>query len=142
MKTKLLVLTGFLVLMFACKKDGNQESYYSIPNVPVNISLNLNEPKSYPLGTFGGWIYVDGGSRGIIVYRAAEEYIAYERHTPYESDRDCARVSVDSTNLYAVDDCGSSKFLLLDGSVAEGEASLPLKRYNTSVFSDVLTISN
>jgi nitrite reductase/ring-hydroxylating ferredoxin subunit len=139
---KLWQFSLIVVLLLGCKKNATTDSYYNIPNVPVNITINLNEPSSFNLGTFGGWIYVEGGSRGIIVYRANEEYIAYERHSPHESERVCAVVSVDSTDLYALDECGENKFLLLDGSVAEGKASLPLKRYRTSVFSDILKIEN
>lgn len=129
-------------MSLSCKKDEQEQTYSSIPNVTFDIRVNLNEPSSYAITNIGGWIYLDGGSRGLIVYRTASEFIAYERHTPYQSDLACAFVAVDSTNVYAIDKCSQSRYLLLDGSVAEGKATIPLKRYRTSVFSDVLRIYN
>lgn len=138
---KLSILAVILIIT-SCNKDDRSDEYNVIPNVGVDIHLNLNEPSNYNLTFEGGWIYVPGGSRGIIVYRTLDQYMAYERHTPYQSDRPCAVVEVDSNNVYAVDGCSGTQYLLLDGSVASGPATLPLLRYKTSVFSDVLNITN
>lgn len=132
----------FLVFTsFGCRKDDNP--YSLIPDVRVNESLLLNQPQYFPLGVVGGWMYVNGGSKGIIVYRySIDEFRAYERHSPYRSDETCSKVDVDSLDLIAVERCDSSKFVLSDGSVLEGPAEVPLKQYQTILEGQVLRITN
>ncbi|UTW64601.1 hypothetical protein KFE98_10810 [bacterium SCSIO 12741] len=130
----------FLLILLGCNKQ--DDIYTAIPDVPVNVQLNLNEPSNFNLTVVGGWVYVNGGSRGIIVYRTIDDFVAFERHTPYMSDQDCAQVSVDSTATYANDGCSESQFFLVDGSVVRGPAQLPLKRYQTSHTADILVIRN
>ena len=113
-----------------------------MPEVPVNIYINLSEPAYFGLTVIGGYTYIDGGSRGIIVYRTSDEYKAYERHTPYESEKPCAQVSVDSTATFMVDECSGSRFYLIDGSVERGPATIPLKQYFTSENQGSLRIYN
>lgn len=140
-KLKFILLLLSVMLFVNCNKNNN-DIYTAIPAVEVDLFLNLNEPSNYNLTYVGGWIYAPGGSRGIIVYRLQESFVAFERHTPYQSEKSCAYVVVDSTNLYAIDQCSESTFLLLDGSVTKGPASIPLKRYQTSLQSDVLRVYN
>jgi len=141
-----IVSLGIVLVLFnsACKKDDARtiDENNIIPNVQVDIYLNLNEPANYNLTTIGGWRYVTGGSRGLILYRGQDMISAYDRHTPLNSATSCAIVSVDSTNFFAVDACSGSRFLLVDGSVVDGIATVPLKQYRTSLISDVLRIYN
>ncbi|NNC82835.1 MAG: hypothetical protein HKN79_04595 [Flavobacteriales bacterium] len=118
-----------LISFAACKDDDDQR----VPNVPVDITLSLNLPQWQPLNTPGGWVYVTGGSRGIIVYRAGtEEFTAMDRHCPYEPING-DRVHVLEDNIIAADTnvCGS-RFVITDGSVTQGPASFPLTTYRTS----------
>lgn len=113
----------------SCKKDQDDR----VPNVPVNIELSLNNPSFIGLSVVGGWAYITGGSRGIIVYRnAPEEFVALERHCPYEVNNG-DQVHVTDSNILASDttNCGST-FVLTDGSITEGPASFPLTRYQTT----------
>lgn len=127
------------ILFFSCKKDKNS----NIPLVSVNITINTNDPAYNSIAVPGGWIYINGGSRGIIIYRVNNDsFHAYDRHCTYDSGNSCALVSVDGTNITVLDDCCGSKFLLTDGSVTNGPASLPLKQYTTSFDGSVLRIFN
>jgi len=91
----------------------------------------------------GGWTYVNGGSRGIIIYRVSnDQFNAYDRHCTYDSSNSCALVSVDVTNINGLDDCCGSKFLLTDGSITNGPANLPLKKYQTNFDGQVLRVFN
>ncbi|MGY8952167.1 MAG: hypothetical protein ACKVJP_02225 [Flavobacteriales bacterium] len=144
-KIKIILITVFLVLThFSCTKDknGNQDANNTIPQVQVDLYLNLNEPANFELSTIGGWRYALGGSKGIILYRGQDKYYAYDRHTPLNSAKNCAIVSVDSTSFFAVDSCSGSRFFLADGSVVDGVATMPLVQYETSVISDVLRVTN
>ena len=126
-------------LFLGCKKDENS----NIPLVSVNVTINANNPAYNPIAVPGGWMYINGGSRGIIIYRTSNEsFNAYDRHCTYDSGNSCALVSVDASNIIGLDDCCDSKFLLADGSVTQGAANLPLKQYQTSFDGSVLRITN
>ena len=126
--------------MLGCSKDDNNSN---IPLVNVNYTININNPAYNSVQVSGGWMYLNGGSRGIILYRANnDEFKAMDRHCTYNPTSSCALVSVDNTNITAYDDCCGSKFLITDGSVTQGPANLPLKQYNTSFDGSVLRIYN
>lgn len=138
---KLFLSTCLFVLIFvaACKKDNNS----GVPATLVNMNLYINNPSYINLANIGGWVYVPGGVRGIIVYRASSsEFKAYERNCTYQSADPCATVYVDATDILAVDSCCKSKFLLVDGSVSQGPAGLGLRTYNTSFDGNVVHIYN
>ena len=44
-----------------------------VPYVTVNIELNLNDIDNVPLKQIGGFIYVEGGVRGIILRRESQD---------------------------------------------------------------------
>ncbi len=134
--TLILVSTAML---FACKKPERG----GVPLTPVDISINVNNPGYADLAVPGGWLYLTGGSLGIIVYRQTHEtFVAMDRHCPYRP-ADLCQVAVDSTDLVARDHgCCHSSFLITDGSVLEGPAALNLQRYNTNFNGTVLRIYN
>ena len=117
------------ILLTSCK----EKDPYPIPNVPVNIILNLDLPSNQNLNAPGGWIYADGGSRGLIIYRNFDEFVALDRHSTVESEKSCAIVSVDSINYFNLNDsCTTSKYSILDGTVIQGPAKWGLKKYQSS----------
>ena len=122
-----------------CSKDNDN---FGIPLVFVNLRLNVNNPSFFNLSVTGGWEYVAGGSRGILVYRARpNEFMAYDRHSTYNVEAGC-RVEVDSTNFGVEDPCSGSRWSIFDGSVIQGPAAMPLKPYQTFFDGTFLTISN
>ena len=139
MKPIYYIIISSILLIIGCKKDNNS----GIPLVSVIIYLNSNNPEFVNLNVVGGWTYITGGSRGLIVYRSSNsEFKAYDRHCTYDSSNSCALVSVDVSNIRGLDDCCGSMFLLTDGSVTKGPANLPLKQYQTSFDGSVLHIFN
>jgi hypothetical protein len=121
-----------------CKDRNN----YQIPYVPVNIVINVNQPDFFALTVPTGWVYVTGGSRGIIVYRKSDsEFVAIERHSTYNVDDHCA-VTVLSDGIILDDPCSDSQWLITDGTIVNGPTSSPLVTYDTSFNPPYLTISN
>lgn len=121
----LVVVTLFFT---SCKEEP-----HPIPNVPVNISINLDLPSYQPLNAPGGYVYINGGSRGIVVYRNFDEFVALDRHSTYNSEDPCAVAEVDSLNFFElVDTCSGSRFSIMSGVVLEGPAKWGLRRYNAS----------
>ncbi|MEQ8908240.1 MAG: hypothetical protein RIC95_03540 [Vicingaceae bacterium] len=140
-KNFISILLSTLILVYtACEKNDENRN---IPLVEVNFVQNINDPDYLDLKNIGGWTYVSGGSRGIILYRASNESIlAYDRHCPYQPSNTCGLVSVDVTNITASDGCCGSKFSLIDGTVTQPPAVQPLKQYNTSFDGTTLRVSN
>ena len=78
--------------------------------------------------------YVNGGSRGIIVYRRGiDEFIAFDRHSPADPDGSCATpLTPDSSNYLVLNDiCNDATFSLYDGSPISN-ASFGLRQFQTS----------
>ena len=109
----------------------------------VDISINVNNPAYTDLAVPGGWVYLSGGSLGLIVYRASnEQFVALDRHCPYQTAELC-RVFVDDTEVIARDTaCCGSAFLINNGSVTQGPSALNLQQYNTQFNGTTLRIYN
>lgn len=138
-----ILIFGLSFLLFgqmACKDDDENRN---IPLVDVFFDININDPDFINLQTIGGWEYVTGGSRGIIIYRSSNtEFKAYDRHCTFQPSSTCALVSVDATNITASDVCCGSSFLLINGSVTRPPATAPLKEYNTIFDGTILSVRN
>lgn len=141
MKTLNFFFSLLICLFFYCCKKNDTQDY--VPNVYVDIYMSASQPSFSNLNTVTGWAYITGGARGIIVYRKSiTDFMAYDRNCAYQSSNSCAIVSVDSTNLIIEDACCGSKFIITDGSVNKGPATLPLKSYQTTFDGNTLHIFN
>jgi nitrite reductase/ring-hydroxylating ferredoxin subunit len=134
-----LFLCAAICVATSCKKERPS----GVPLTPLDISINVNNPSYADIAVPGGWIYLSGGSMGLIVYRSSpNDFVAMDRHCPYRSAELC-RVFVDDSEIIAKDTaCCGSRFLVSDGSVVEGPAALGLQRYNTSFNGTTLRIYN
>ncbi|HOB26810.1 MAG TPA: hypothetical protein PKJ07_01530, partial [Bacteroidales bacterium] len=64
-------------LLNSCKEDEN------IPYVPVNISIDVYDALYGDISVVGGYMYITGGYKGIIIYRKSqEEFVTIERACP------------------------------------------------------------
>ncbi len=141
MKNPLLFIIVSLAFFTSCNKNSNNNS--NIPYVPVNIDIYPANPQYNDLNVIGGWLYITGGSRGIIIYRfTQDEFYAYDRHCTYQPTNSCGKVIMDTDNITLVDTCCGSKFIVVDGSVINGPAGLPLQRYQTYYDGTTLNITN
>lgn len=139
MKRIYYILITAILLISSCSKDNNN----NIPLVNVNLFLNINNPEFITLNAPGGWYYYTGGSRGLILYRVStSEFKAYDRHCTFDVNNTCGLVSIEVNNITAKDDCCGSQFLITDGSITTGPATLPLKQYQTTFDGSVLHIFN
>ncbi len=140
MKFRLALFIILLSLFFTyCKKASDNQ----VPNTAVDLYVYTSNPSFINIAVVGGWTYIAGGVRGILVYRkSTTEFMAYDRNCTYQSSTACATVYVDNTNIMATDSCCHSKFGLFDGNVNTGPATLPLKKYNSTFDGNVLHIFN
>lgn len=137
-----LIFSGLFFFVSHCKKN-DQNTYSGIPNQSVNITIYPSDPQfATTIGVPGGWVYLTGGNKGIIVYRKSNtEFMAYERTCTYDPGS-TYKLMVLSDNVTVMDSACNSKYLLLDGSVTQGPAASAMKAYNCSYDGNALFISN
>jgi len=130
MKVLFILLFGVSFLYSSCKKN----TQHPVPSIPFDITINLTLPTYSNLMGVSGWAYVNGGSRGIIVYRRGiDEFIAFDRHSPADADGTCANPLTPDSDNYLIlnDDCNNATFSLYDGSPISN-ASFGLRQFQTS----------
>ena len=136
-KIAIFLVVLLMSLGLGCTKDDD-----TVPKVSVNILISTTDPQFNDLNAVGGWVYLIGGSQGLVVYRFSyDEFVAFDRHCTYVPSDNC-RVEVDQSGVIVEDACCGSKFILTDGTVAEGPAAQPLKQYQTSFDGNLLHIFN
>lgn len=128
---KILIIFFLLILNFSsCKKNNNE---YPVPNIPFDITINIDFPSYSSLIGVGGWLYLQGGSRGIIVYRnTMDSFVAFDRHSPEDPNGECYEaLTIDSINFLQLNDkCSGATFSLYDGSSIKG-SKFGLRQYQT-----------
>jgi hypothetical protein len=138
-KKFLLLVFCIATVIFSCKKDKDN----NIPAQTVDIYIYPSDPQfATSIGVVGGWAYVTGGPKGIIVYRTTNtDFMAYDRSCTYDPNSNSI-LKVLSDNVSIRDTVCNSKFLILDGSVTQGPASQSLKQYVCDYDGNVLHIYN
>ena len=125
MLKKIIFIFLLFPLLNSCNSDTNQ-----LPDVLVDEVVYL-ATADIRLQAPGGWAYINGGIRGIIIYRLNNtEFKAYERSCPHISPNDCTFLDVDDSGIKVVCRCDKTEFLLITGEPLNG-ASHGLKTYNT-----------
>jgi nitrite reductase/ring-hydroxylating ferredoxin subunit len=143
---KSILFTGAVVLLFtsvvlfssSCKKDETDDiaQYY------VDFTIFINEPAYINLNAVGGWMYINAGTKGIIIYRRSQtEFTALERNCTYDPNASCSLIEVQS-GISAIDSCCTSRFSIFDGSVLNGPATRPLYQYRTTFDGIALRVFN
>jgi len=121
-----LFLALFLVL--SCSNDDDDRNAF-LPDVPVNVTIFLNNPEFIDLQVVGGWAYANGGISGIVVYHSGiNTFQAYERSAPHRTPEACSRMNVENS-LLMVCPCDDAKFSILDGSPQTDGINFSAKPY-------------
>ena len=135
---KVKIIFIFFVFYLCC---GDSNNY--IQNVYVDVEIDLSLPQFSELNIVGNNIFIEGGNKGIIIYRYSNyEYKIYDRNCSFEPNLECSYI--DSVNsIIALCGCCTSAFLLdQNGSAANSPAVLPLKQYNYTLNNTLLHIFN
>ena len=136
-----LVVVAFSVSN--CHKKAKSVADNPVPSTPVNLRLYPNDPLNYKVQFVGGWLYLDGGINGIILYRKSDqEFVAIERTSSQLPSNAGARVKVMSDNFTLVDTVSASRWRMFDGTVTKGPAQWSLRLYGTNYDGTTLTIRN
>ncbi len=142
-KIQIIPLVVMALLAVTCKKKTQPAPNNNVPYTQVNITIYPNDPLYFKVQTAGGWMYISGGTNGIILYRKTPtEFVALERTSTYYPDNAAALAKVQSDNFTCKDTISGSKWQIVDGVVMNGPATIALKRYNTSYDNNALRIYN
>lgn len=142
----LLLLLCFTLLSFpGCKKGGCNV----VPYVPFERSVSLVKYNELLLPMQPVELGPEsGGLAGLIVMQIRNgEYVAFDRSSTVDPDRQCAVKLVEGAPV-AEDPCSGAKYILIDGSPAGNDdpsaaiAECPLKPYYVRRQGDILIVSS
>ena len=150
MTVKIAFLSIVSIFLFgSCNQTNTNPS--NIPNVPVNISINLELPLYQDLNFIGQYVYEAGGNKGIIVIHHTDgNYYAIERTCSYKPTDLCNNIEVNpeltrlkcgTTRGGNFEPCCGSQFFM-NGQVLQGPAAYPLRAYTVRKSGSYLFISN
>jgi len=125
----LMLLVGTLII--GCNNNKN----HPVPNIPFDITIDMTLPQYDDLIGVSGYAYVNGGSKGIIVYhRGLDDYIAFDRHSPADPTGICGQpLTPNIDNFLMLDDtCSNAQFSLYDGSPVSG-SEFGLRQYQVNI---------
>jgi len=142
-KISILFLFMMAFVFSFCKKK-NQTVQDNIAYQTVNVTIYPNDPLYFNLQTAGGWVYINGGVNGIIVYRktatnAPTDFVAIERTSTVLPNDPNAKVKVQSDSFTLKDTISGAKWQIFDGGIISG-ASQNLRLYN-AVFDGINTLT-
>ncbi len=131
------------ILLLACLPLSScRDTPGVIPYVDVNVDLNLGLPAYNSLNFPGNWLYISGGSRGLIVYRyTLDEFVVLDRHATFDVGAGC-QCTLSEDGYTILDPCSDSQWYIFDGSIIQGPTTAPLERYTTTWIPPVLSIQN
>lgn len=114
-----------------------------MPNIPVNFSSPLTDPRLSRLSTAGGAVEISGyGIAGLIIYRRADNaYVAFDRCSTVNPEKKNA-VALDNPNVTATDPVSGAKYSLYDGSPVKAPAKTSLKQYSVTIAGNTLQVTN
>lgn len=136
---KILLLFVFITLSTSCERDRDD----LIPYASVDFIIDINSTFYNELASVGGYVYVTGGYKGILLYRLSmDDFLAFERSCTFKPLDPCERIVMEESRLSMKDSCCGSRFLILDGSVIEGPATRMLTQYFTSFNGQYLRVFN
>jgi len=135
---KLLLLFSIITL-FSCEKN---ETNDILPNVPVNITVNLDLPQFIKLKTPPNWEYINGGIKGILIQNTGltPDYKAFDRACP---NNDCNSSMIFDGSFRMKCPCDDSEYSIIDGSPQTSGNSHFAREYKVNqINSTTLIITN
>ncbi len=133
------------ILIFSACSNKPADRNCKLPNIPVNVTINLNNPQYINLQVPGGWAYVDNsGIKGLIIYNLnGSDYRAYDRACPHLSpSKNCSKMVVQN-GIKIICPCDNTEFNILNGAPLTTGISCGAWEYRaTQVNTNTLIITN
>lgn len=142
MKMSKKLILYCLIMLFGWVSCGDSEQITPVIDIPINKIIDLNSLVYQRLQFNGGFVYENGGLRGLIIYRKnATTYYAFDRACTYRINNTCEKIEVDGSTFFLFDPCCQSRFDW-EGQPTSGVARANLVRYRTSLSGSVLYVNN
>ena len=145
MMKRLLILSLLVMLVNSCKDDDQIENPF-LPDITVDLRLNLNLPQYSKLKFPGNSEVVDTegiGIRGIVVYSINETlFTAYDLSDPNHSPNSCSKQIIEGTTVTCPCDDDDNSYTIISGQPLTGGGSYGLKAYRVRLEGNTLFISN
>jgi hypothetical protein len=145
------IVTLFMALFASSCKKSKSINNDPIPDVPVNITINIALPSYAHLQNVGTHVFEPGGVKGVvIVHHTDDNFYAFDRSCSYQPSNACSKIEVDSSVLVfrcgetkagVFEKCCDSKFLM-NGEVFNGPAAFGLKHYQVIRSGNIIDIKN
>ncbi|WP_443946176.1 hypothetical protein ACJVDH_03435 [Pedobacter sp. AW1-32] len=134
-------LYGLLLATMLFSGCGKGDNF--VPDIAVNFTMPLTDPRLSRLSSAGGAVTIDGyGIAGLVLYRRTDNsYVAFDRCSTVNPDQRCA-VTLDNPTITATDPCSGAKFLLEDGSPVKAPATRSLRQYTVTIAGNNLRVIN
>ena len=135
----------FIVLFVSLFSCGDTEYNDLLPNITVDVTINLTLSDYIGLQVPGGYQMTPEGAigygiKGIFIYRSNSRYYAYERACPHKDVDECDPMVFDGAFL--VCPCDNSKFNFLNGG-SSTDVSYRAREYHVQVVNtNTLRITN
>ncbi len=134
-RTLLVICTVFL---FSCANNENLNN--CIQAIPINFTTDLNNPQLINVQTPGGFVELNGGSKGILLFnKNGNEFAAFDKlcpndlcDTPMTFENRLLKCTCDDT-AYSVD---------FGGAPQNNETLCPAIEYRVTTNGSVIRISN
>lgn len=138
----LLCLTVAVINLGCSGDDDPLRANPNLPNINVNLVLDLNLPQYNPLNFPGNSLTTSlQGIRGIVIYNVDNsQYTAFELSCPNIPPSDCSRMQIDG--IMAFCPCNGNEFNIVTGQLTAGEGQYPMLAYRAVREGDQLRISN
>ncbi len=102
------------ILVGACSDPAPNDL---LPDTPVDITINLNNPEFNSAQIPGGWATISGGIKGILLYNKNGTYVAFDRACPHLPPASCSAMTFDGLLLTCP--CDDSTFNIFNGGVSQ-----------------------
>lgn len=140
---KIILFSILISLLISCSDDDEIRNNPYLPNLRVNLQLDLSLPQfnnlNYPGNSFVTYNY---GLNGIVVYNLNNsQYMAYELTDPNHIPQSCSVLEVNATEAICSCDDGN-KYTIITGQRLAGEGQYPLKPYRAIRVGNILEITN
>ncbi len=136
---KIFILLLVLPFVLGCD-TGSINNNPNIPNYSVNLQINLSLP-DYSHLQFASNHIVDysQGARGIVVFNAGNNYVAFDLACPNQTYSTCA-TPMTINGINATCSCDSTVYNLFSGQ-SPGQ-QYPMKQYRVDVNGGYLYVTN
>jgi nitrite reductase/ring-hydroxylating ferredoxin subunit len=135
-----LIALFLLFSFFSCFNDDLPSN--CLRPSSLNILKSLNTPELAPLLTTDSFVEINGGYKGIAIFRTGNNYFAYDRICP-KNDCDSPMSINRDLGFLLKCNCDNSEYSVILGGIPKTEGfNCPAIQYNVSINGNSLRISN